>query len=47
MQKTTEPNFFVFISDSNAQPKLYWKRTPGSGNYMGVMKDVIAPQRID
>ncbi len=47
VKKTTEPNFFVFIPDSNAKPRLYWARTPGPWNFMGVMKDVSAPQRID
>jgi hypothetical protein len=47
VKKDGEPNFFVFIPDSQAQPKLFWVRSPGSWNYMGVMKDVSAPQRID
>ena len=48
VRKVEEPNFFVFIADSNEQRKqLWWWRAPGPWNYMGEMKEISAPQRID
>ncbi len=48
LQKVGEPNFFVFLADSEAKrPELWWWRDKGPWKFMGVMKDVSAPQRID
>src|SRR5882757_1030585 len=48
LRKVEEPNFFVFIADSQAaRPELYWWRDKGPWNFMGVMKDVRAPQNFD
>jgi len=48
VRKVEEPDFFVFIADSDAPRKqLWWWRHSGSWNYMGVMKEISAPQRID
>ena len=48
VRKVEEPNFFVFIADSDAPRKeLLWWRHPGPWNHMGVMKEISAPQRID
>lgn len=48
LRKVEEPNFFVFIADSEAaRPELWWWRDKGPWNFMGVMKDVRAPVRID
>jgi hypothetical protein len=48
VRKVEEPNFFVFIADSNEQRKqLWWWRAPGPWNFMGDMKEISAPQRID
>jgi hypothetical protein len=48
LQKIEEPNFFVFVADSQAKRKeLWWWRDGGPWKFMGVMKDVSAPVRID
>jgi hypothetical protein len=48
LQKIEEPNFFVFVADSEAKRKqLWWWRDKGPWKFMGVMKDVSAPVRID
>jgi hypothetical protein len=48
LQKVGEPNFFVFLADSEAKrPELWWWRDKGPWKFMGVMRDVSAPQRID
>jgi hypothetical protein len=48
LQKVGEPNFFVFVADSEAKrPELWWWRDKGPWKFMGVMKDVSAPHRID
>jgi hypothetical protein len=48
IQKVSEPNFFVFIPDSSENRReLWWWRNPGPWNFMGKMRDVVAPQRID
>jgi hypothetical protein len=48
LQKIEEPNFFVFIADSEAaRPELWWWRDKGPWNFMGVMRNVSAPVRID
>jgi hypothetical protein len=48
LQKTEEPNFFVFVTDSEAaRPELWWWRDKGPWNFMGVMREVSAPVRID
>ncbi len=48
LQKIEEPNFFVFVADSEASRKeLWWWRDKGPWNFMGVMRDVSAPVRID
>jgi hypothetical protein len=48
VEKIEEPNFFVFIADSEAGRKeLWWWRDPGPWNLMDLMEHVSAPQRID
>ena len=48
LQKVGEPNFFVFVADSEApRPELWWWRDKGPWKFMGLMRDVSAPQRID
>lgn len=48
LQKIEDPNFFVFVADSEASRKeLWWWRDKGPWNFMGVMRDVSAPVRID
>jgi hypothetical protein len=48
LRKVEEPNFFVFIADSEAaRPELWWWRDKGPWNFMGVMKDVSAPHNLD
>jgi hypothetical protein len=48
LQKIEEPNFFVFVADSEAKRKeLWWWRDKGPWKFMGIMKNVIAPVRID
>jgi hypothetical protein len=48
LQKIEEANFFVFVADSEAQRKeLWWWRDKGPWKFMGVMRDLIAPVRID
>src|SRR4051794_22406089 len=48
LQKVEEPNFFVFVADSEAaRPELWWWRDKGPWNFMGVMREVSAPVRID
>jgi eukaryotic-like serine/threonine-protein kinase len=48
LQKIEEPNFFVFVADSEAaQKQLWWWRDTGPWKFMGIMKDVSAPVRID
>lgn len=48
LQKVEEPNFFVFVADSEASRKeLWWWRDKGPWNFMGTMRDVSAPVRID
>jgi len=48
VQKIEEPNFFVFIADSESRRKeLWWWRDNAPWHFMGVMKDVSAPGRFD
>ena len=48
VEKVEEPDFFVFIADSDAPRKeLWWWRNKGPWKFMGLMKDISAPQRID
>ena len=49
LQKIEEPEFLhVFVADSEAQRKeLWWWRDKGPWKFMGIMKDVSAPVRID
>jgi hypothetical protein len=48
LQKVEEPNFFVFVADSEAGRKeLWWWRDRGPWKLMGIMKDISAPVRID
>ena len=48
LQKIEEPNFFVFVADSEAKRmELWWWRDKGPWMFMGVMRYVIAPIRID
>jgi hypothetical protein len=48
LQKIGEPNFFVFVADSEAtRPQLWWWRDKGPWKFMGIMKDVSAPVRFD
>ena len=47
IQKLSEPNFFVFVADTEAKrPELWWWRDKGPWKFMGVMKDV-GPHIID
>ncbi len=47
IQKIEEPNFYVFIADTDAPRKeLWWWRDKGPWNFMGNMQDVM-PVRID
>ena len=48
LQKIEEPNFFVFVADSEAaRMELWWWRDSGPWKFMGVMRNVSAPVRID
>ena len=48
VQKVEEPNFYVFIADSEAaRPELWWWRDKGPWNFMGRMENIRAPHRID
>jgi hypothetical protein len=48
LQKVEEPNFFVFVADSEAARKeLWWWRAAAPWHFMGLMKDVSAPGRFD
>jgi len=48
VQKIEEPNFYVFIADSEtSRPELWWWRDKGPWNFMGRMENVRAPHRID
>ena len=48
LQKIEEPNFYVFVADSEAKRmELWWWRDKGPWKFMGVMKEVSAPVRID
>ena len=48
LQKVSEPNFYVFVADSEAKRlELWWWRDKGPWKFMGVMRDVSAPHRID
>jgi hypothetical protein len=48
IQKVEEPNFFVFVADSDAKRReLWWWRDKGPWKFMGHMRDVSAPVRID
>jgi len=48
IQKIAEPNFYVFIADSEAKRKeLWWWRDKGPWKFMGTMDNVSAPVRID
>lgn len=48
VQKQGEPDFYVFISDSEARKhELWWWRAQGDWHYMGRMENIRAPQRID
>ena len=44
LQKIEEPDFFVFVADSEAERKeLWWWRGKGPWKFMGIMRDVIVP----
>ena len=48
IQKIEEPNFYVFIADSEAKRKeLWWWRANGPWKFMGTMDNITAPVRID
>jgi hypothetical protein len=48
LQKIEEPNFYVFVADSDARRKeLWWWRDKGPWKFMGIMKNVSAPVPID
>lgn len=48
VQKQGEPDFYVFIADSDAKRhELWWWRTSGDWHYMGRMENIRAPQRLD
>jgi hypothetical protein len=47
IQKIEEPNFYVFIADSDSQRKeLWWWRDKGPWNFMGNTQNVM-PVRFD
>jgi hypothetical protein len=48
LEKVEESNFFVFVADSEAARKeLWWSRNGAPWAFMGVMKNISAPVRID
>jgi hypothetical protein len=47
LQKIDEPNFFVFVADSESpRPELWWWRDKGPWNFMGLMRDVQVPMSL-
>jgi hypothetical protein len=48
LQKIEEPNFYVFIADSESKRKeLWWWRDKGPWKFMGIMKDISVPGKFD